>query len=540
MTGPDAYDVVQIGYGPVGQVMSALLGRAGHRVAVFERWPDAYPLPRAGHIDDEIMRIFQGIGAADEFEKSAVPVPAYDWFNGERQLLLHMDWSQPTLSGWQSHYLMYQPEMEDALTGAAARFSSVSVVRGWEAVAIEECSDHVEVRLREGCLDGDSWVPTGNTRTVTAQFVIGSDGAMSFTRRHAAIPWDDLGFEEDWLVVDIRPRNPDVHIDMPDAGQICDPQRPISLFRWLGRSHCRWEFMMLAGETTAEMTRDEQLWSLLEPWNVTAREFDIVRSAVYTFRSLLARRFRKDRVLLVGDAAHLMPPFIGQGMCSGIRDAANLAWKLDLVLRGVADAALLDTYTIERRPHVEQVIRMSMELGRIVCIVDPDAAAERDKAFFADEAPLPPPFPSLASGVLHGGAGGALVGHLGVQGRIVSGGMVGRADDLLGGGWSVLSVRAGATEVLSPDQAAFLKEIGARVVHVSQAAVDSEFAVVDIDATYARWFAQLGADVIMIRPDHYIYGLAGRVEEFPGLVDELRGQLCCPAAVCADSIALTQ
>jgi len=520
--------------------MSALLGRAGHRVAVFERWPDAYPLPRAGHIDAEIMRIFQDIGAADEFEKSAVPVPAYDWFNGDGQLLLHMDWSQPTPSGWRSHYLMYQPEMEDALTGAAARYSSVSVTRGWEAVAIEECSDHVEVRLREGYLDGDSWVPSGNTRTVTAQYVIGSDGAMSFTRRHAAIPWDDLGFEEDWLVVDIRPRNPDVHIDMPDAGQICDPRRPVSLFRWLGRSHCRWEFMMLAGETRAEMTGDEQVWSLLERWKVTAREFDIVRSAVYTFRSRLARRFGKDRVLLVGDAAHLMPPFIGQGMCSGIRDAANLAWKLDLVLRGVAHDALLDTYTVERQSHVERVIRMSMELGRVVCMIDPNAAAERDKAFFGDQAPLPPPFPSLASGVLQGGVGGALVGHLGVQGRIVCGEMIGRADDLIGGGWSVLSTRAGAMEVLNPDQVAFLKEIGARVVHVSQATADSEFAVVDVDGTYARWFAQLGVDVVMIRPDHYIYGLAGRLEELPGLIDELRGQLRGSAVVCADNAAPTQ
>jgi len=521
----ETYDVVQIGYGPVGQSMATLLGQAGYRVAVFERWPTVYPLPRAGHVDHEIMRIFQELGVADDFEKSAIPISAYDWFNGAGELLLHMDWDARTPSGWKSDYLMYQPDMEDVLMRAASQCSPISVDRGWEAVSVRELSDHVEVKLREGREDCGSWAPTGREQTVKAKFVIGADGAASFTRRSAGIQCDDLGFEEDWLVVDVRPRNPDVHIDMPDAGQICDPRRPVSLFRWLGRGHCRWEFMLLPAETHTEMARHERVWSLLDQWGVGPDEFDIVRSTVYTFRSLLAQDFRRGRILLIGDAAHLMPPFMGQGMCSGIRDAANLAWKLGLVLSGEADETLLDTYTAERRPHVAQVIDTSMALGRVVCITSPAAAAKRDEAFFAGEVPPPPPFPSLATGLLQGGTGGDVVGHLGVQGRIVRGGVTGRADDLLGSGWTLLSTRDCVLESLSPEQSAFLTKIGTRVAHVSQAVVDSETAVVDVDGTYSRWFAKLGAEAVLVRPDHYVYGLVTATEDLSGLVDDLREQL---------------
>lgn len=326
------YDVIQIGFGPVGQTHAALLGRHGHSIGIFERWPTTYPLPRAGHIDHEIMRIFQAIGAADSVERTAIPIPDYDWVNAAGDVLLHLDWNNPTPSGWKSDYLMYQPYLEDALRAAVEQAPGIEVNLGWEVNAVEQFDDHVAVTLREGRVEDGVWTPTGRTRTATARYLIGADGASSFVRSASKVNWIDYGFSEDWAVIDVRPHDPDLHIDMPEAGQICDPARPVSLFRWLGREHARWEFMLLPGETAEQMTQESTAWHLLEPWGLNADNTSLVRRTVYTFRSLIADAFRDDRVLLIGDAAHLMPPFMGQGMCSGIRDAANLAWKLDLVL----------------------------------------------------------------------------------------------------------------------------------------------------------------------------------------------------------------
>lgn len=519
------YDVIVLGFGPSGQVAAALLGQAGHSVAVFDRWPDKYPLPRAGHIDHEVMRIFQGIGAADQFEQKAIPIPDYDWFNAAGDLLLHLDWNAPTPSGWKADYLHYQPDQEDALTAAVERQSSVVVSRGWEATAIIDHGDHVQVDLREGQRVDGTWTPTGATRTVTAGYLLGADGAGSFTRHALGFEMEDFGFQEDWLVIDVRPNVADMPIEMPDCGQICDPAGPVSLFRWLGREHCRWEFMVLPGETHEQVNTHEAVYAKLARWGVTPENSTITRRVVYTFRSLLTPDFRSGRVLLVGDSAHQMPPFMGQGACSGMRDAANIAWKLDLIVRGVSDASLLDTYTVERRPHVEQLIRMSMGLGQVVCISDPEIAAERDRAFLAHEVPPPPPFPCLVAGVLQGGVAAGVVGQLGVQGRVVRQGVTGRADDLLGVGWTLLTTKANPRALLDERQRGLLEAIAARVVHVSQATLSDPDSLVDIDATYAKWFTELQVEAILVRPDYYVFGTASTMGDIPALLDDLASRL---------------
>lgn len=513
-------DVIQVGFGPVGQVHAALLGAQGHSVAAFDKWPGTYPLSRAGHLDHEIMRILQGIGATDTFRLQAIPIPDYDWVNAAGELLLHIDWNAPTPSGWKSDYLFYQPEVEEAVLEAVGRHPSVSVELGWEAIGVTNHPDHVEVRLRELEKTAEGLTPTGAEKTVTARYLIGADGANSFVRRQVGIEWEDLGFEEDWLVTDIEPHDRDMVIDMPDAGQICDPARPVSLFRWLGRHTARWEFMLLDGEDPEVMAQDETIWSLLSRWGVDKSNATIVRKKVYGFRSLIASTFRRERTLLIGDSAHLMPPFMGQGLSSGIRDAVNLAWKLDLVLTGRAEDALLDAYTTERRPHARALIQTSMDLGKVVCMSDPDEVAARDAAFLAGEVP-PAVFPWLYEGVLDGGESTEVVGRLGLQARVAIDGRDGLADDLLGTGWTLLSSRADYIDELSAEQRAIIDSLGMRHAHVSQAELETENSIVDVDADYSRWFTQVGAPIVIIRPDYYVFGLAKDSADLGGLLERL-------------------
>lgn len=508
---PDITDVAVVGYGPVGQLTAALLGRAGHRVTVFEQWPATYHLPRAAHVDHEIMRMFQAIGIARDLEPRFVPSPGASYLNSEGELLLKVPSAETSRSGWRPHYLIYQPEVEQALDRAARGAPTVRVHRGWTATGVTQHDDHVELHVRA----------PGSTATTTvrARYLIGADGANSLIRRCGDFGMTDLGFEEDWLVVDLRPHDPEALEHIPEAAQVCSPERPTSIFRWLGRHTCRFEFMLREGETPAEMEEAPRVWRLLERWGVTEATARLVRQVVYRFRSLLVDRFRDGRVLLAGDAAHVMPPFMGQGMCSGLRDATNLAWKLDMVLRGHAGAELLNSYERERRPHVNALIQLSIETGRIVCVTDPDAAAARDATLLSGNPVQLTPFPHLVEGVL---APGPAAGRLSVQSRVAADGRSGLFDDVCGGGWTILCRRGEVEEGLPREHLEFLARIGANIVHITPADVPG--AVVDLDLDYHQWFAELGADAIVVRPDFYVYG-ACRSPDLPDLITTLMAAL---------------
>ncbi len=371
---------------------------------------------------------------------------------------------------------------------------------------------------------------------VRARFVVGCDGANSTVRSLVDLAVRDLGFFYDWLIVDVVLH--DRRVFDPVNVQVCDPARPTTAVSG-GPGRRRWEFMRLPDESRAELDREEAAWRLLAPWDVTPANATLERHAVYTFQARWVEQWRRGSVLLAGDAAHQMPPFAGQGMCSGLRDAANLAWKLDLVLRGEAGGALLDAYGDERGPQVAAVIRTSMELGEIICVPDAAQAAERDALMAAarpeDSVTEQPPLPGLAGGVRHPTSPHA--GGLFVQGDVAAGGRRLRFDDHAGAGWRLVA-RPGAVPPLAPELAAWFARIGGRIVVVAdRGAADGAHrdpaAVDDPDGTYGGWFAAHEAVAALQRPDFHLYGTAADAHGVVDLLGHLRAALD-PATAPAD------
>ncbi|GHA82366.1 3-(3-hydroxyphenyl)propionate hydroxylase [Streptomyces tendae] len=502
-TAPDAVDadVLVIGYGPVGQTLAALLGTAGHRVLVCERRVGRYETPRAGHFDHEIMRVFQSLGIADDVRRIAEPARVYEFLDRDGSVISRLPREGAAPSGWDASYHFYQPELEDALDAAVRGASTVDVRFGAELVDLRQGTDHVVVTLADGGV-------------VTARHVVGADGANSRVRTLCGIPTKDLGFRGDWLVVDVRPRPGAPVPDIPDTGQVLDPARPNHMGR-VAQRYFRWEFMLVEGDDPTEMVKPERVWELLRPW-IGPQEGELIRQTVYQFRSVVAATFRHRSVLLAGDAAHVMPPFLGQGMSSGVRDAATLGWMLDLVLTGAADPELLDLYTLSRRPQVIDYIEESVRVGTVVCETDPvRAARRREEMRSATE--LPAPFaPPVGAGFR---AGQPLAGHLAVQPLLRTGsGKTERSDDVLGRGFTLFSV-------VEPDEATTAavadleRAIGLRSVVVGAAGVQED------GEALSDWLKAAGVVAVLVRPDFYVFGTATDLFEVVDLLASLRASL---------------
>jgi len=504
-------DVVIVGYGPVGQLLAILLGQRGRRVVVLERWPEPYPLPRAVHFDHEIARVLQGAGVMDALAGSLETASIYEWRNAAGEILLRFGRETGSaLSGWPESSMFCQPELERILDRRARALPGVTVLRGCEVVAIGQDAKGVAAEA----LRAD-----GERVAVRSQYGVGCDGANSVVLEALGASVVDLGFAFDWLVVDVIPNEP--RRWDPINWQLCDPARPTTLVSG-GPGRRRWEFMRLPGERIEDLNDDATAWRLLAPWGVEPGNARLERHAVYTFRGRWADPWRRGRWLLAGDAAHLMPPFAGQGMCSGMRDAANLAWKLDAVLASLASDPLLDTYTSERLPHVRAVIDFSIALGKVICIADPQAAVarERDMVPAARAAGLrsPAPLPPIGPGCF--AVGGARARTLFVQDRVRCAGREGRFDDVVGGGFVLASPHGDPARHLDATNAARFAALGGRSAHVAR-----DGPVEDLGGGYARWFDAAAAGVALQRPDFYVFGTAPRIEDANALVGELLEQL---------------
>ncbi|WP_328348260.1 bifunctional 3-(3-hydroxy-phenyl)propionate/3-hydroxycinnamic acid hydroxylase MhpA [Micromonospora sp. NBC_00421] len=534
-------DVLIVGYGPVGQVAAILLAQRGFTVRVVEKWPTPYSMPRAVSYDGEASRILAACGLGDRLDAVTELSGEYTWKNGFGRTLLHAKVAEDGPTGWPDSISFYQPGLEDRLAERGRALPGVEVHRGLEVTDLTDHGDRVDVTA----VDGD-----GAEHTFTASWVLGCDGANSFVRRWLGTTVTDLGFGYDWLVCDVVLNEP--HEFKPNNLQICDPARPRTAVS-AGPDHRRWEFMRVPGESLEEFRSEASAWRLLGLFDITPDTARLDRYGVYTTQACYADTWRSGRVFLAGDAAHVMPPFLGQGMSSGFRAVVNLAWKLDLVHRGVADESLLDTYETERRAHVQHAIRMSIDSGTVICETDQKKAAGRDAVMLAalrrrtQQRHARSLREAIVDGVLHRNPDGSpapFAGAPAVQGRVAVGGRTGRFDEVVGTGF-VLLTRGPAT--LDPDATAFLHTLGAHRVTVRTAdhtdttpsapgggtpAVDDPTApidVVDLDGVHLAWLADANADAVLVRPDFYVFGVAAGPAGPAALVDDLRRQVSARA-----------
>jgi flavoprotein hydroxylase len=502
----DTYDVAIVGYGPVGAVLAILLGQLGRRVVVLERHLQPYTLPRAVHYDHEAARILQACGVAEPCSKVVEPAEIYEFQDAKGRPLIRFGRIGNGASGWPQSSMFSQPQLEAVLFDRVAELSEITVRRG--ACVVDLVDDGAGVMVR---LDGAD--------PVRAHYVVGCDGANSTVRQRVGIPMTDRAFFYDWLVVDVVFDDPPLFD--PLNVQVCDPARPTTVVSG-GPGRRRWEFMALPGESTEFLNDEATAWRLLEPWDARPDNAVLEKHAVYRFQARWVDEWRRGRVLLAGDAAHQTPPFAGQGLCTGLRDAANLAWKLDLVLRGLAGDAVLDTYGRERGPHARAVIELAMDMGKLICVADPDEAAARDEAFHATydgSVTDVPPFPPIADGVVLTGSPGA--GQLFIQGEVE--GSLGRArfDDTVGAGWRLITL---ADPNLDDEISDWFASIGGLVVTLG--CTGSQ--LVDVDAVYRNWLGEHIAVAVLQRPDFAVFATAATPSDISQLLRALRSLLTVP------------
>lgn len=468
-------DVCIIGYGPVGATLACLLDACGISVAILEREPAAYPLPRALHFDDEVMRVFQATGIAASLLPLTRVSPGMQFVAADGRLLL--DWSRPPgigPQGWNASYRFHQPDLERLLRTEVATRPGIVVQLGTDVTGVTQGRDGAAVATLHRA--------TGHPGQVHARFVVGCDGARSLVRGAIGAPLDDLGFHERWIVVDAILRRPAPHLGDISL-QHCNPARPATYVRGVGDRR-RWEIALHPDEDAAAMTRPDRVYRLLSPW-ITPEDATIERAVCYTFTSAIASRWRDARLLIAGDAAHQMPPFLGQGMCAGIRDAANLAWKLARVCRGHAPDTLLDTYQSERAPHVREYIALAVRLGGLINTTDPATALAGMQAQAGGPARMTSLKPALGPGLSAGDP--ALAGAVVPQPRLADGALL---DDRAGYRFALLH-RAGVPLPRG----------------IQGACARAAIAVID-DPAVQDWLHQAGAAAAMIRPDRHVLGMA--------------------------------
>ena len=518
------FDVVVIGFGPCGAVAASLLGKAGIKILAIDKLRDIYAIPRAIAIDHEIMRVFQNLGVADQVLPHIAPFTASEHFGAQGQLIRRIDMVEPPYPlGYIPSMVFTQPPVEAALRAHAASYPNVEIALGQSFKSLSQKKGYITVTLE----DSD-----GQKRIIHTRYVIGCDGASSEVRKQLGIGLEDLIFDEPWVVVDVL-ANPSGLEKLPTkSAQYCDPTRPTTFIVGPG-NHRRWEIMLNPDEDPSLMQTETEVWKLLARW-INQDDGKLWRASSYRFHALVAREWRKENVFIAGDAAHQQPPFIGQGMCQGIRDVANLCWKLEEVIKGRAASALLDSYAVERGQHVRTLTARIKAIGHMICERDPNAAAARDAKLLADNGGTPPSVtrqdivPPLEAGLLSAHqhlANGTLFPQPFVYANNDEQVLL---DNITETSWRL--VYDGRHDSLPAEVNPGIATIS--IISKSAAQPVSEppdgFSVVEQDDVVCNWFKKNACYAALIRPDHYVYGVAETPDDIANLLGDWRASPAGP------------
>ncbi|SNQ52129.1 3-(3-hydroxyphenyl)propionate hydroxylase [Frankia canadensis] len=492
-----------VGYGPVGAVLAALLGERGVSVLVVDPATEPYPLPRAAGLEARVLRLLLRLPGMAGLLDDVLPSTGATYLGPDRRPLLTARQGQSGEFGVPVGAFVYQPSVEQALRAGIATMPSVRVRLGAAVRGLRQDADGVSVDLDDG-------------GAVAARWVIGCDGTTSTVRSLLGVGYDGTTFAKRWLVVDVRSTRP---LPVPsDLAFVLDPERPAVTMPVPG-GH-RWEWMLLPGEETEEMSRPQSAARLLASW-IDPDTVTIDRQAVYTFHARMAHRWRVGRVLLAGDAAHTMPPFTGQGLNAGIRDAAALAWRLTEVLAGLAAGASLDDYERERRPEVAATTSRAVRAGRLIQATSPTQVALTRTAL-RTLAHLPGRTSLPGSGAAwhrlqavarprreSGRWAGTVLPNPAVR---TADGTRGRLEDLLGPSWALLGLGVDPAHGLPPAVRAWARGRGATLLTVTHPGAAGEIrstcnVVEDLDGTLLRISHRRGEHrLVVIRPDRQLLG----------------------------------
>jgi 3-(3-hydroxy-phenyl)propionate hydroxylase len=506
---PESVDVIVVGSGPVGAMAANLLGQYGLRAVVIEKETQAHTQSRAINADDEAQRIFQAAGLTGELGPGFHPCLKMTYVDDEMRMLAEVDFTKVYRPN--GHYigaLFNQPRMEAALHRGMERFSHVSFWRGHEVESFMQDDEGVSVRVKDNV--------AGRTVTVRARYLLACDGAKSSIRRRLGLKLEGTTAQEHALAISVETPS-----SAPDFTYYpCGPEI-VGIVTRTAHDEMRFDTVVKPGQDLEHVKSPEYtrriISQFIDPDSVKVKSVNL-----YAYHSRMAEKWRVGRVFLLGDAAHLMPPFLGQGLCSGLRDAQNITWKLAYVLNGGADASLLDTYEVERRPHAAEMMRLSDSLGAMLASGGPMVARARN-AFIKllYHLPVTGPFireykmkPNLfhAEGFLFGGKRGkakqAAEGALFPQPRVEHGEEGERPlDDIIGHRFAVLT-RPGAPAAVQQAARAMAEDIGGVWLSVAPAArsgAGRSGEVVDLEGRLGAWFAQHAADLVVLRPDRYVY-----------------------------------